>query len=167
MKLKKLQITQGFTLLEVIIYMAIVSAILTVAIFFAWSIIGNQSKSMVVTEVSQNSRFILERVGRELRQASSIASLTSEQLVLNILGEDQLTFAFDDINHQLTRQLNEETATILNSSLVDVSGAWQNLSANDSATIGLDLTVTFKTNSNHTDWQACTTTSSSYELRVK
>ena len=157
---------KGFTLLEAIIYIAIVSAILTVAIFFAWEIIGNQTKSIVITEVNQNSRYILERVARDTRQAVAINSLDSDELVLEILGGDTLTYSFDVVNNQLTRQLNSETASILNSSKVEVVGIWTDLSANNSATISLDLTVDFRTDSDHTDWNASTTTTSSYELRL-
>lgn len=167
MKLKPVKNNKGFTLLEAIIYIAIVSAILTVAIFFAWEIIGNQTKSMVITEVNQNSRYILERVGRDIRQGTAINSLTEDELVITMLSGDTLTYSFDDINKQLTRQVNSETAAILNSSLVEVTGMWEDLSANDSGTIGLDLTVVFKTDSTQTDWNSSIITSSSYELRLK
>lgn len=58
---------RGFTLIEFIIYIGIVSVILSFAVSFNWDIIYGSIKSQSFREVQQNGRFALEKIIRELR----------------------------------------------------------------------------------------------------
>ena len=155
---------KGFTLLEVIVYITIFAAILTVAILFTWDIIGSQTKSTVITEVNQNSRFILERVSRDFKQAVLINSITASTINFNTISGDTIIYDFDTDVNSVTRQLNSDVAIILNNSAVQISGEWFDLSTNQAITIGLDLSVQYTSDSGQTDWEKVLVTSSSYNL---
>lgn len=82
-KIKRVFSTQtGFTFIEAILYVTIVSLMLTTLIPFAWNIIEGGSQSAVQQEVSSNARYISERIKYEIRNSLGINSSTSIQLVL-------------------------------------------------------------------------------------
>ena len=162
----KVKKTKGFTILEVIIYITIFAAILTVAIFFAWDVIGGQTKSVVITEVNQSSRFILEKVSRDFRQATIINSLSPTTVNFNNIDGDTIIYDFDIGANTLTRQFNAESAVVLNNEAVNITGEWADLSTSQSATISFDLTVEFTSISNQSDWERSLTTSTSYDLNL-
>lgn len=64
----------GFTLIEVMIYVVLVSGILIGATSFAISIINNRTKSFAIQEVEQNSRFVMEKITQAVRSARKIAT---------------------------------------------------------------------------------------------
>jgi len=154
----------GFTIMEAIIYTAIISGILTVAILFTWDVINNQTKSVVMVEVSQNSRYILEKIARDVRQATALNSLSAEEISLTLLSGDVVIYSFT--NNTLTRQLNLDSPVSLNSSVTTAVGTWTNLSTSQSNTISLDLIVAFLSSSQSSDWQAEVAMSTSYELNL-
>lgn len=65
---------RGFTLIELIIYIGIVTAVLIVAFNFGWEIIYGNVKSQARREVQQNVRFCLEKITRTIKEASAIQS---------------------------------------------------------------------------------------------
>lgn len=73
---------RGFTFIEAILYMAIVSIMLTALIPFAWNIVEGGSKSSVQQEVSSNARYISERIKYEIRNASGINTVSSSNISL-------------------------------------------------------------------------------------
>lgn len=58
---------KSFTLIELIVYIAIVAVILILASGFAWNIIHGDIKAMVYREVQQNARFAMEKMTRAIR----------------------------------------------------------------------------------------------------
>lgn len=64
----------GFTFIEAILYVAIVSIMLTALIPFVWNIVEGGSKSAVQQEVSSNGRFISERIKYEIRNSLGVTS---------------------------------------------------------------------------------------------
>jgi len=65
----------GFTLVELILYIALVSIFLTGVIMFTWDILYGRVKSYVQEEVNQNSRFAAKRIIYEIRNASGVNSV--------------------------------------------------------------------------------------------
>ncbi len=72
----------GFTLIELIIYIAIVSLVLILSSNFAWDIIQGNTKSNSFREVQQNSRFAIERVSRSLREGNDPGIFTVSEGIL-------------------------------------------------------------------------------------
>lgn len=61
---------KGFTLIELIIYIAIVSLVLVLTSNFAWDIIQGSTRVTCYREVQQNTRFAMEKTTRALRAGS-------------------------------------------------------------------------------------------------
>lgn len=73
----------GFTLIELILYMAIITIVMGALIPFAWSVIGGSVKSSVEQEVSSQARFVSERIKYEIRNANAINSISTLSIDLN------------------------------------------------------------------------------------
>lgn len=75
MKIKKRQ--KGFTLLEVLLYVAIISVVITAIVLFAWNIIYGGVKTTRLGEVNYASRYVSERIKYEIRNSSGITTGSS------------------------------------------------------------------------------------------
>ena len=88
---------QGFTLVEVLIYIAIIGIVITSFVTFAMSISGSRAKTYVVQEVHANARVALNLISQKIRLAddvfSPIAGNSNSSLELDMPGPDSnLTF---------------------------------------------------------------------------
>jgi len=72
----------GFTFIEAILYMGIVSIVMSSVIPFAWNIINSGVKSSYQEEVIANARYISERIKYEIRNSVGINSVSSSQIQL-------------------------------------------------------------------------------------
>lgn len=72
----------GFTLIELILYTALLATFIIGAVLFAWDIIYSGEKSSVLQELNHNLRFAAKRISFEIRSAQSINSLTSSSISL-------------------------------------------------------------------------------------
>lgn len=63
---------KGFTLVELVIYIAIVSGFLATTIFFAMRIVEGGQRGRADIEVQQNVRLAMERITREIRSADNL-----------------------------------------------------------------------------------------------
>ncbi|KKR81113.1 MAG: hypothetical protein UU73_C0003G0013 [Candidatus Daviesbacteria bacterium GW2011_GWA1_41_61] len=73
---------QGFTLIELILYVAIMAIVSTALIPFAWNIIGTGVKSAAEQEVFSQARVVSERIKYEIRNATGINNVTSSSISL-------------------------------------------------------------------------------------
>ncbi|KRT67521.1 MAG: gwe2 protein [candidate division WWE3 bacterium CSP1-7] len=64
----------SFTLIELLIYMALVSIFLTAAVTSMWDIILGSTKSSVEQEVQESLRYVSHRLGFEIRNANSMGA---------------------------------------------------------------------------------------------
>ncbi len=78
----KLNKQNGFTLIELILYIALVTIILSALVPFAWSTVETGVKSSVQQEVNANARYISERTKYEIRNASGINSVSATSISL-------------------------------------------------------------------------------------
>ncbi|MFH0818795.1 MAG: prepilin-type N-terminal cleavage/methylation domain-containing protein [Patescibacteria group bacterium] len=62
----------GFTLIETIVYIAIVSVFLVAIMSFSQRVISAQTKADTMAEVQQNARFALEKMSQKIRSARNI-----------------------------------------------------------------------------------------------
>ncbi len=63
---------KGFTIVETIIYVAIIGVFMSTVILFGISAVQTAEKAVVAQEVQQNARFAMERVVREVRGAEAL-----------------------------------------------------------------------------------------------
>jgi len=155
----------GFTLIELMIYLAIVSIMLVSISYLILDIIGGQTKSYAKSEVNQNLRFIANHLNKDIRSAQAIGSLTADTLILTLPGED-ITYNFDSGSKNITRQLGGGEAVNLNSNQIEVAGTFIDLSYNSrSKNIEIHLNVNYKNPDNLPDHKASTSADFSVELR--
>ena len=86
--------SQGSTLIELIIYIALVTGFLSLISGFVWQAIRGDIKAMVYREVQQNGRFAMEKMIRAVRagQATSTFSVSD-----NILYQDLIPLTTDRV----------------------------------------------------------------------
>lgn len=96
---------RGFTLIELIIYIALVSIFLTGAVFFAWDVVYGREKSFIQQTVQQEDRRAILRLGFEIRRAETINSITPTQLSLEMAEEgiNPTLFSLSDGTLQMTQ----------------------------------------------------------------
>ncbi len=80
--IKILRANAGLTLIELILYVALLSIFVSSAVVIGWNIIYSQIKNDVQQEVTSNLRFAMDRIGVEIRQASAINSITASSVSL-------------------------------------------------------------------------------------
>lgn len=84
----------GFTMVELIIYVALVSIFITSAILYSWDVILSREKSYSEQLVGQNARIILAKILYEIKRASALQNLTSDQIALtNSVGTTTISLA--------------------------------------------------------------------------
>lgn len=161
----KNQIRSGFTLIETIIYLAIVSTILVSISYLILDILGGQTKSITTNEVNHNLRFISHILSQDISAAQDISSLTADTLILDMASDD-ITYNFDAINLILTRQVGAGAVETVNTRQVEISGSFNNRSmAGRTRNVGVALIVEYKNPNNLQDYVAVSSANFSYELR--
>lgn len=116
-------LTKGFTIVEFLIYMGLLSIFLIVLTNVFVSIFDVKSESEATSAVQQDGRYILQRLIYDVSRASSISTpgsygLSTTNLVLNMSGVEY-TYSISGNNLQLVNNLG---ANKLNSSNTIVSG---------------------------------------------
>jgi type II secretory pathway pseudopilin PulG len=74
---------KGFTYIELILYISLITMVIMALVPFAWNVIGGSVKSRNQQEVSAQARAIGERIKWEIRNAKDVQAVTSTQLTLN------------------------------------------------------------------------------------
>lgn len=87
---------EGFTFIELILYIAIVSGLLTTLIPFAWSVIEGGAKSATQQEVYTQARYMSERIKKEIRDSSAVTSCSATEIGLtNPVAANSIRFCYD------------------------------------------------------------------------
>lgn len=159
----------GFTFIELIIYMAIVTIMLTAIIPFAWNVIGGGVKSATQQEVFSAARAISERIKYEIRNASGINSVSPTQISLAtpFTATNPTVIYLNRGFIHLTQGAG--SPIYLNSNNASVSAlTFTNYtsSGNTTKNIGFSLTISASYSGTvRQEFKATTTVSSSAELR--
>lgn len=103
---------KGFSLMEIIIYFALVSIVLVAATTFTWNLIKEQEKQQSLSEVNENGSFVMDKIGTNIRKAEDIHSDTMFEtqlgkLVLTFPESSKLTID----TYEKTINIGESTAT--------------------------------------------------------
>lgn len=164
---------QGFTLIELILYIALVAIFISGAIFFSWDIIYGGKKSAVEREVNQNLRLASKRILYEIRNASAINSVSSSSLCLastNALhnptriyvSSGRLHVAWGGGSSDCTSMANDQPITSNQVTVSELTFS-DNSSGADSYNIGFSFTVS--SSGTRQEWQKSEEYSGSAELR--
>ncbi|HJY62910.1 MAG TPA: prepilin-type N-terminal cleavage/methylation domain-containing protein [Ignavibacteria bacterium] len=164
----------GFTLIELILYIGLVGIILSGIIFFTWNIIFGGTKSNIQLLVNQNIRFASKRISYEIRNASNINSVSSNDLCLAssdlsrnptriyTSGSD-LRIAWGGGSNDCTGMLNDEllnntgfVSSVLTFTDRSVIGSSQNI----------EFTINITSDSERQEWQHSQVYTESAEMRL-
>ena len=155
----------GFTLIELIIYLALVSMILVSISWLILEIVSGQTGSQSQLEVNYNMRFISQKLTSDIHRAQDIGSLSSSSVTLTMPGDD-IAYVFNTSNGTLERQQGSNPAEVLNTSVVAVQGTFINQShTNRTKTIGVEFQVSYRNPDNLPDYDASGENSLSIEAR--
>lgn len=73
---------KGFTFIEILIYVSLVSIFVTSAVLFAWDIIYAQIRSTDQLEVGQNIRLASKRIAYEIKNSSEVVQIGDDWIEL-------------------------------------------------------------------------------------
>jgi hypothetical protein len=166
--MKKLNHQSGSSLIEMLIYISIVSVFLITLINFSWDVIYSKVKNTTIGETTDNTHVIIEKIGLATRNADSIATptvgQTSQTLVINNPSGGQTTF---DLNSGRLR-INEGMGYFyLTSSKVNITNLeFINLSrSNTEGNIRIKMTVSHINPENKQEYSATQNIDTSFSLR--
>lgn len=98
--------TKGFTLIELLITIALLSISVGVTTDIILSITKSYNKTEVANELEQNANFVLLKMEKELRNASSIlvpSTVNTPSTVLTFIDRDGISVTYDVTNGILNR----------------------------------------------------------------
>lgn len=160
--------SKGFTLVELVIYLAIVSFVLLVVSGFFYNILLGRSKFSARSEIAYNANFAQKKLAFYIQQAQSLQSVSPQTLVLNLPLTQTVTFDFDAARQKLTMQEGSGPVVDLNTDKVAVSGSFSDLSySRRSRNILVNLKILTKSSNPAPFWQNETDFKLSFELRSK
>lgn len=158
----------GFTLIELILYIAIVTIVISALIPFGWAIIGSGAKSSTQQEVFSNARFISERIKYEIRNASGVNSVTASSISLANFNAT-LNRTIIDISGGKIRIKQGTNPTIdLNSADTTANSlTFTNYTSTDNKTKNIQFNFTLQSNFNQTrqEYQQTVTVQGDGEIR--
>lgn len=124
---------RGFTLIEFLLYIGILTVVLALACGFLWNIIFGTIKATSHQEVQENGRFILTKMTQEIKKASGVNSplggATSTVLSLAMANASLDPTVFDLVDGKLRitsgahgpYELNSDQVTVNNFQFTDLS----------------------------------------------
>jgi len=151
---------RGFTLIELILYIALVSIFISAAITFAWDIIYGRAKSQVQLEVLQNLKLVSQKINYEIRSASAINSVTATSLSLASLDAAHNPTVIDlnagavRIGYGADANCPSSSPCSVTSNLVNVSSlTFSDLSTSVVDNIAYSLTIEANNLGGRQEWQ--------------
>lgn len=137
---------KGFTLVELLIYIAILGVVLVVITGFFWNIALGYIKESAYQELQYNGRFALTKITQEIRRAKSIIDplqgSTSNRLVLEMLDNSQEVFELDQGNLVVVK--NNNKASITTKQVVIDNLNFANMSNdNDFGIVKIDINLSY------------------------
>lgn len=162
----------GFTLIEALVYIALVSGILITATTFAWNIVNSRTIAFTAQEVEQNGRFIMQKISQTFKEANKInAPLIGNSdntiiVELDDAGSEIVTITQSGNNIQY--QYNSDPVVELNSDLVNITNLqFSNLSTTNgsSRNIVVSFSISHVNPNNRPEWSYTQDYQTSIELR--
>lgn len=143
----------GFTLVEMLIVMALFSIMLVVVTQVFTTAVGVQNESKASSAVTRDGRYIMERLEYDVARATAIAtpsgygSANATTTLQMTVGGETYTYALASGNLQLTT--TGTGTSVLNGNTVTVSGLnVQRYGIAAKSTVKVSLTITSKTLNN-------------------
>ena len=168
---------KGFTLVELILYVALVSLFVGGAIKLAWNISYGGAKALAQQEVNQNLRFTAAKISYEIKNAKDVISIGADNICLEMWdssrnptkiyrSSQEIRMGWGGESSDCTGLTNDENLTgnkviVTNFSFVDLSVA--NLSQN----ISFSLEIEGNNPDGRQEWDKVQQYSTSVEVRSR
>lgn len=166
-----LNVAWGFTLIEFIIYIAIIGGMLTLITGFLWNIIFGNIKEAAFQEVQQNARFALTKINQEIKKATGINSplpgeFPASSLSLMMADSNLDPTIFEVIDGKLRiRQGSAQPNELTSDQIIISSLQFTNLSYEDTpGTIRIELAVDYLNPEGQSFYQASINLNSTVSL---
>lgn len=169
--MRQISNNQGFTLLELLIYVAILGAV-TVIVSQSY-ILFSKSRAQIESRAQVNSdlRFAMEQISRDVEQATAVAlpatpGATSSQISLTVGGQ---SVSYTVLSGQLQRQVGANAPENLNSSSTAITSLTSTRLENINQAlaknkISIQFILEGQSSSASPDWQAIQIKQSSASL---
>ncbi|PIP23885.1 MAG: hypothetical protein COX90_03160 [Candidatus Nealsonbacteria bacterium CG_4_10_14_0_2_um_filter_38_17] len=163
-------VKRGFTLIEFLIYSAILGMVLVLAVGFLWNMVFGSIKEASYEEVQENSRFALMKITQEIKRAKAISNpapgFSSNTLSLSMNNPSFNPTVFDIVDGKLRITIGSSGPYELTSSQVIVNSVqFTNLSYPDtSGIIRIEMTISHINPGNQSEYQASINLNSSVSL---
>lgn len=150
----------GFTFIELILYLAIVTLVIGALVPFTWNIIGAGAKSATQQEVFSAARYVSERIKYEIRDASGINSVAPTSISLSNSNVSKNPTIIDLSAGKVRVKYGSSAAVNLNSTDTNVSSlVFTNYTSGDNKTKNIQFTFTLQSNFNTARQEFIETTS--------
>jgi len=161
---------KAFTLIELILYVALISIFITGAILFVWDLIYSEVKSNVEQEVNQNLRFVSKRVLYEIRNSSGINSVSANSISLSNSDSSKNPTVIDVSSNRIRiGQGNSGDCPIATPCFLTPSSLVSNITFEDlssgSDSLNINFSVSVESDSDRDEWDYLETYSTSAEIR--
>jgi len=110
------QNNKGFTMIELMIYLSMISVLVLVFNSFIVDVVHQSSRTVWAKTVEQDSRFILARIGQEIKTADTAAA-SSDRLDIT-RGADNIIIAFDSVGQSINYTINGVTEKLSGDSII-------------------------------------------------
>jgi prepilin-type N-terminal cleavage/methylation domain-containing protein len=138
---KNLNSHKGFTLIELILYISILTIILSALVPFAWNSIGTGVKSSVQQEVNSNARYASERIKYEIRKASGISSVLPNSIHLTNFSPDTFTLIYLSDGNIMINKNGSSVANLNSTNTVINSLTFTNYTSPDTKTKHIQFVI--------------------------
>ncbi|MBZ9572046.1 type II secretion system protein [Patescibacteria group bacterium] len=167
----------GFTLMEILVYIAVLSiVIIAISSFLIWSIHSN-TKAKVMRETLNNARRVMEMMTYEIKEAKSIYIPTSVfnshpgQLSLETVkylpeGEKNTYIDFYLCDTKLCFKKESQASFALTSDSVEIGNlVFSRVVSGETPSLQVDLKIDYKNPANRPEYQASVNLKSTVSLR--
>lgn len=173
-----LKIKKGFTLIELVIYVAAFAIITTLVTLFVFNLIRAQTKTRIIKEVSENAGRAMELMLWEIRNAEDVYLSTSSfgshpgQLSLltdwNTSDDEDTTyldFYLDQDDLLCIKREGNNPEPLVPKNIKVTNLVFTHLTVDEVESIRIELSVAYNLSSSNIAYQATTTLISSAVLR--
>lgn len=142
-----IKIQSGFTMIETLLYIAIISVIVTSFVLYGWNIIQGGAKSSHQEEVSSTARYVSQRIKYEIRNASAINSVSATEISLAEIDSAKNPTVISFATGQITVKQGTGATVAINPSSTNISSfVFTNYSSGDSKTKNVQFAFTIESN---------------------
>ena len=171
---KKNHFNEAFTLIELMLYVALVSIVISGMISFAWIVIGISMRNRTMRQVTDNGRFISKKIQYYVRNADDINLLSLNQICLSYTAQpdmDPLSIYLEDEKVFLGWGGTSDCSTLTNTEVMNDPNLYidtlffQDLSSGTGASKNISFDLIVSSRADRDEWNNSQNFSSSIELR--